>query len=541
MPVEPGVRIGAYEVQEFVGRGAMGVVYRAFHEGLARPAAVKVLQAMAPDPDATARFRREAQAIAQMRHPNILNVYDFGEYQGTPYMIVEYVPGGGLNDRLRGGRQLSHEDTIRMLRGIGAGLDYAHSLGVVHRDVKPANVLLGKDETPILADFGLAKLMQSSSLKSVTGVTTGTPAYMAPEQVTGSAVGPAADRYALATVAYELLTGAVPFESEGVLELLYAHVHREPPPATERKPELGPEVDAVLLRGLAKDPAARWESCADLVDSLAAALRGEASAVRKATQPVPAAAAVAATMPLENLPPPANLPAIPDSRRRTTRWLVATAVVGLLLLVLVVYVLTRSHANPAVSLSAGSVVAGDTLVVTGSGLPPNQAGTVQMESTRRQLGSFKADGQGVVSQDVRIPVDAGEGDHLVLLCWGSGCPVSGTVHVTPQPRPSPSPSPVKVFTPLVSLSTVTPKLGGPLQVTGRGFDPAREYSVVVIQGSAAHPFAGPAAAPGGAFTASGNLPAGLQAGAAEVFACIVTPGQPSRADECARQQVTISR
>ena len=541
MPVEPGVRIGAYEVQEFVGRGAMGVVYRAFHEGLARPAAVKVLQALAPDADATARFRREAQSIAQMRHPNILNVFDFGEYEGVPYMIVEYVPGGGLNDLLRGGRQLSAEDTVRMLRGIGAGLDYAHALGVVHRDVKPANVLLGKDENPILADFGLAKLMQSSSFKSVTGVTTGTPAYMAPEQVTGSAVGPAADRYALATVAYELLTGAVPFESGGVLELLYAHVYREPPPATKRKPELGPEVDAVLLRGLAKNPADRWESCADLVDALAGALRGEVAAPQRAAPAVPAAAAVAATMPLANLPPPSTLPAVPGSRRPTSRWLIGAGVLGLLLVLLVVFALTRSRGNPAVSLSASGVVAGDSLVVTGSGLPPNQAGTVQMASTRRQLGSFQANAQGLVSQDVRIPVDAGEGDHLILLCWGSGCPVSSTLHVTPQPKPSPSPTPGKVFTPQVTLSTVTPKVGGPLQVAGHGFDPAGEYSVVVTQASVAHPFAGPAAAPGGAFSASGNLPAGLQPGGAEVVACIVTPGQQPRADECARQQVTISR
>src|SRR3982075_3926595 len=198
----------------------MGLVYRAYHSQLERTGAVKVLQAIAPDRDTTARFRREAQAIAQLRHPNIVNVYDFGEFEGTPYMIVEYVPGGSLANRLSQG-PVSQAAALKYVRGIGTGLDYAHGLGIVHRDVKPANVLLEKDDTPVLADFGLAKLLQGSSLKSMTGVTTGTPAYMSPEQVAGSQVGPAADRYSLATIAYEMLTGVIPFDGEGLLELVY--------------------------------------------------------------------------------------------------------------------------------------------------------------------------------------------------------------------------------------------------------------------------------------------------------------------------------
>src|SRR4030088_3096311 len=213
----PGTKLGQYEVQDFIGQGAMGLVYRCYHSQLERVGAVKILQAIAPDPDTTARFRHEAQAIAQMRHPNILNVYDFGEYQGTPYMIVEFVPGGSLADRLSQGI-LEQATAMKYLRGIAAGLDHAHAQGIVHRDVKPANVLLEKDDTPVLADFGLAKLLQGSSLKSMTGVTTGTPAYMAPEQVMGHQVGPAADRYSLATIAYQLLAGAIPSDGEGFVE-----------------------------------------------------------------------------------------------------------------------------------------------------------------------------------------------------------------------------------------------------------------------------------------------------------------------------------
>src|SRR5881392_1929604 len=245
----------------------MGVVYRAYHAQLERTGAIKVMQAITPDIDTVARFRHEAQAIAKMRHPNIVDVYDFGEFQGTPYMIVEYVPGGSLAAKMNHGT-LDQDGAIRYLRGIAAGLDYAHGHGVVHRDVKPANVLLAADDSPVLADFGLAKLMQGSSLKSMTGVTTGTPAYMAPEQVTGGRVGPASDRYSLATIAYEMLTGVIPFDGEALMELLYAQVHRYPSPPSSRNPALSPEVDGVLMKGLAKDPAARWNSCTEFVDAL---------------------------------------------------------------------------------------------------------------------------------------------------------------------------------------------------------------------------------------------------------------------------------
>src|SRR5438445_7513604 len=294
--IATGTRLGQYEVQDFIGQGAMGLVYRAYHAQLERTGAVKVMQAMTPDPDTGARFRHEAQAIAKLRHPNIVDVYDFGEFQGTPYMIVEYIPGGSLAAKMNHGRQDQHS-ALSYLRGIAAGLDYAHGHGVVHRDVKPANVLLTTDDTPVLADFGLAKLRQGSSLKSMTGVTTGTPAYMAPEQVTGSQVGPPADRYALASIAYEMLTGFIPFDGEALLELLYAQVHREPPLPSSRNPSLSPACDAVIMRGLAKDPAARWESSTAFVDALAAELATRTGSVAAKTM-VMAAAAVASTAPI---------------------------------------------------------------------------------------------------------------------------------------------------------------------------------------------------------------------------------------------------
>src|SRR2546425_3858224 len=385
-----GTKLGPYEVQDFIGQGAMGVVYRAYHAQLERTGAIKVMQAITPDPDTVARFRHEAQAIAKLRHPNIVDVYDFGEFQGTPYMIVEYIPGGSLAGKMSE-EMLDQQTTLRYLRGIAAGLDYAHAHGVVHRDVKPANVLLAADDSPVLADFGLAKLMQGSSLKSMSGVTTGTPAYMAPEQVTGGQVGPAADRYSLATIAYEMLTGVIPFDGEALMELLYAQVHRLPPPASSHNVDLGPEVDAVLLKGLAKDPAARWESGAEFVDALAAALAEPpakvlartmvmatpATSTRTLTRPVAAPPEADQYVDAETTvaypsPPP---PPAPVKRSRRRLWVGLAALVVLLLLLGVCAVVSQ---GTTLAVNPQRTVPGGQVTVTATNLPAHQVGDVQL-------------------------------------------------------------------------------------------------------------------------------------------------------------------
>src|SRR5690242_3936250 len=380
----------------------MGVVYRAYHSQLERTGAVKVMQAMTPDPDTVARFRHEAQAIARLRHPNIVDVYDFGDFQGTPYMIVEYVPGGSLAARMATG-PLDRETAIRILRGIAAGLDYAHAHGVVHRDVKPANVLLTAEESPVLADFGLAKLMQGSSLKSMTGVTTGTPAYMAPEQVTGERVGPAADRYSVATIAYEMLTGVIPFDGEGLMELLYAQVHRYPTPPSGRLPDLGPVVDAVIMRGLAKNPADRWESCAAFVDALERALEAEpepAPAVaptmvmappvsqarplaRKAAVADPPNATVAvaypAVAPTATSAATAPLPAKRPLRPSRRRIMLGLAALLALLLSLGVCAAVVAQAT-TLTVNPTRAARGQTVEVTATHVPAGQTGEIELHS-----------------------------------------------------------------------------------------------------------------------------------------------------------------
>lgn len=286
MPIQPGTRLGAYEIKQLIGQGAMGSVYSARHEALDRTAAVKVMHALGDDAVAGARFRREGQAIAHLRHPNILTVFDYGEYEGTPYMIVEFVEGGSLAGRLKAKGRMEAAKAVELLRSMAAGLDHAHQMGVVHRDVKPANVLMGPNDAPIIADFGLAKLQQQATM-TASGVATGTPAYMAPEQITeGAEIGAAADVYAFATVAYEMLTGRLPYESDNVMQLLMAKLRDEPVPPTLRDPTLPRKIDSILLRGLARQPDARWPSCTALVDALAGVLEPKPE-LFAATQPMP--------------------------------------------------------------------------------------------------------------------------------------------------------------------------------------------------------------------------------------------------------------
>ena len=468
MPIGPGTKLGSYVIEDFIGQGAMGVVYRAYHAQLERTAAVKVLQGLSPDTDTVARFRREAQSIGHMRHPNVLTVFDFGQFEGTPYMIVEYVEGGSLAGRLKQG-PVDRSSALRYLKGIGDALDYAHSQGIVHRDVKPANVLLGAHDTPILADFGLAKLLQSTSIKSMTGVTTGTPAYMAPEQVTGSKIGPAADRYSLAVMAYEMLTGSLPFDGSGVLEVLYAHVHREPPAPSSLNPQLGSKADEVVVRGMAKEPEERWASCSDFVAALQTALDAspapapvvDSTVVLPPPIPAPAArvakpvaAAAAATAVMEPAAPPpiaattavAMPPPQRKGRRRTLLFAVLAAALVLTLIVgaVVVYGATRPT---TIAVLPQIVRPGEHVVVTARHVPRDQTGDIQLGGPARTF-AFHADSGGNVSLQITVPREIGAGDYLVKICWNGTCHASTTLRVvaavafvTPGASPSPSATP----------------------------------------------------------------------------------------------------
>jgi serine/threonine protein kinase len=265
-----GRSLGRYRLEELLGQGGMAEVFRATDTKLARTVAVKVILAThAAEEHFLERFLREARMVASLEHPNILPVYDFGEENGVPFLVMPYLPGGTLRKRLRAGAAPLAVASV-WIGELADALDAAHAAGVLHRDVKPANVLLGKNDRLFLADFGIAKMLESQSGLTATGIVVGTPIYMAPEQAQGRPATPATDRYALAVVAYEILCGRPPFEGDNALSLMHQHVSTPPPPLSTRIGGLAGGLDAVLTQALAKDPAARPPTCRAFADAVAA-------------------------------------------------------------------------------------------------------------------------------------------------------------------------------------------------------------------------------------------------------------------------------
>ena len=340
MTLEAGTNIGPYRVMEQIGRGGMATVYKAHQASLARYVAIKVLPSFfAEDEGFRERFQQEAIAIARLRHPNILQVMDYGQHEGTSYIVTEFVDGGTLADQV--GNALPVDYVVKVLTPIASALDYAHARDILHRDVKPSNILMARDGTPMLSDFGLAKMVGSMPRLTVSGATVGTPEYMAPEQGEGQTLGPAADQYSLAVVAYELLTGRVPFSAETPLAVLVAHMHKPLPLPRSINPALSEAVELALLKGLAKDPGDRYPSVGAFVHTIAEAARTGALPVAAISAPV-AAAPVAAAAALSRDAPltPAALPAAPRSGGVPVP-LVAGGAAAALLLVLALFAFAR--------------------------------------------------------------------------------------------------------------------------------------------------------------------------------------------------------
>jgi eukaryotic-like serine/threonine-protein kinase len=262
-----------YRNPERIARGGMGEIFRAEDADLARVVAIKVLaDRYANDEAIRARFTREALAAARLSNaPSTVTIFDVGEHDDHPYIVMEYLAGGSLADRLASDGAQPIGRSLDWLAQAAAALDAAHASGVVHRDVKPANLLLDNDNRVKVADFGVASAVGLGSLTEV-GTVVGTAGYLAPEQARGEKATPASDRYALAVVAFELLTGTRPFERESSTAEALAHVSAPIPPASSLNPELPSQVDDALARGLAKEPAHRYKSAADLVHALRDAL-----------------------------------------------------------------------------------------------------------------------------------------------------------------------------------------------------------------------------------------------------------------------------
>ena len=342
-----------YARPERIATGGMGEIYAAVDEVLGRKVAIKLLaERYARDDAIRRRFTREALAAAKLSgHPHIVTIYDVGEAEGgRPFIVMAYLAGGTLADRARRGR-VSHEQALGWLAQAAGALDEAHRHGIVHRDVKPANMLLDERRDLHVGDFGIARIVdETTSAMTVAGTVLGTAGYLSPEQARGEPATPASDVYGLGVVAYELLTGGRPFEGGSATEEAAAHIHQPVPPASERGVGLPASVDPVLGRALAKDPAERFRSASAFVEALERSLEAPGT-----TRVLPAAA-----------PPPPPDRGRPEPPRREARprgWIPA---VGILLAGLAI---------------AGIVLAANVGGDGGGSAEPTQAAQVTVEKT----------------------------------------------------------------------------------------------------------------------------------------------------------------
>ena len=281
------IRFGRYTVTRVLGRGAMGVVYHAEDPVISREVAIKVIKAFPESTDADLadlqrRFEREFRANGTLSHPGIVTVYDVGREGENAFIAMEYLAGESLDDRMKSAAGFSLEQVADLVDEVGAALDYAHSKGVVHRDVKPANIMSASDGRFKLADFGIATLNEDTLTVESTQI--GTPSFMSPEQVLGTRVAGASDQFSLGLIAYRLLTGQRAFAGESMTSIMYQISETEPPKPSESNPLLSSELDDVVMRALAKNPRDRFPSCRDFGQALRKAVT-EGSAYQ-ATVPV---------------------------------------------------------------------------------------------------------------------------------------------------------------------------------------------------------------------------------------------------------------
>jgi eukaryotic-like serine/threonine-protein kinase len=304
-----------YTVIRHIANGGMAGVWEAHDELLDRAVAVKVLaQHLSEDERARARFQREARAAAGLSsHPNVATIYDVGEHDGRTFIVMELMRGGSVADVLRKDGKIDRKRALRWLREAASALDAAHAAGIVHRDIKPANLLLDEHDRLAIGDFGIARLAWEEQVTQ-TGQVLGTAAYISPEQAMGEAATAASDRYSLAVVAFELLTGEKPFQAEHFAAQARAQIEDDPPRVSELDPELSERVDDVIDRGMAKDPDDRWASAQEFVERLGEALtpppRRKAAPTTTATRPLASR---------DRKPPPPSRPARPAAAAERPR------------------------------------------------------------------------------------------------------------------------------------------------------------------------------------------------------------------------------
>lgn len=304
-------RIGRYTLLRKLGEGGMAVVYLAHDPDIERDVAIKVIaRQFLNDPEFRARFKREARLIAALDHSAIVPIFDYGEANEQPYIVMRYLPGGALTQRLSG-QPLRLEIALTIIERLAQALDAAHKRGIIHRDIKPGNVLFDADGYAFLSDFGIAKLMQGATSYTQTGGPIGTPEYMSPEQAAGGKeLDARSDIYSLGVIAYQLLTGRMPFTGDTPMQMMYQHVNRPVPPINTRSLGLPAKVNGVILKALAKKPEGRYASASEFATTLRASLFAAQARLPKPI-PVPAGQNKSDT-PKNELTPPGHIRSHPE-------------------------------------------------------------------------------------------------------------------------------------------------------------------------------------------------------------------------------------
>ncbi len=420
-----GRTLGNYQITEELGRGGMAIVYRAYQPSLNRHVAIKVLPPqLSFDQDFVERFQREAKAAARLRHPNIVVIHDVGHQDEIYYIVMEYLEGRTLKQLVEQEGPLPAERASRILDQVGDALDYAHQQGVVHRDVKPANIFVGKGDQVTLTDFGIAKAASDAEQLTRTGMLMGTPEYMAPEQAESGSVDHRTDLYALGIVLYQMLVGRVPFRGTTPHATLHAVIYEPPPPPRQINGEVSPSVESVILKAIAKQPDQRFQSGAELAGALRAALAGRPG-------PVPL--------------PPRSPAARPARRRSPAVWLALAMAVVLAFLVIVFVLLLLGGDDGSVGPPTATQVAALTATAPSSSTLP----ALQPTETAAPLPSatrVATESPGLVTESPPPATDTVEAPTSTPETpTDTAVPPTQTPSPTSTPSPSPTPTPQCAF------------------------------------------------------------------------------------------------
>lgn len=331
MPFTPGAQVGPYRIIEQLGQGGMAIVYKAYHASLDRYIAIKVLhRAFLEDSSFQTRFQREARVVARLEHPNIVPIYDYAEHEGQPYLAMKYIEGETLKARLQRG-PLTASEVLHIVESVGAALSYAHKQGILHRDVKPSNVINANEGQIYLADFGLARIAQSGESSLTSDSVLGTPQYMSPEQAMAKKeLDEGTDIYSFGVMLYEMTVGRVPFSSDTPFSVIHDHIYTPLPLPSAVNPGISPALERVLLKALAKERADRFSDVASMVAAFKEAWTTSTSTLAFSASPPPSGTATAAsatasaplTVPVQpEVAPPLSQPVANTQKPGSKRWL----------------------------------------------------------------------------------------------------------------------------------------------------------------------------------------------------------------------------